>query len=251
MKRCLLLLGGVFLLGASALSAMDFGVQLWNQDLGGGLGATSSGVSGNASIVEDGQRESCFFFRGMMFDLEYTPLTNTNVLQGTGSFDFAGETFDFAGDARLDAKVEMLDVFFRKRLFSGVGQTFHFILGAKIAQTEFVVSADDPLNPGSRLVERVDETIPIPQIGLATSHKLGPKLRFNGSFKWLDVNVSDVDVKVTDLKYGVGWVTATGFSLDLGYRQFKIEAAYDQGTSEAAYVNLDYSGPFIGATYRF
>lgn len=246
-----LLFGGIILLLSQAAQGMDFGTRFWNQELGGGLGATSSGISGSADIVEDGQRESSFFFRGMMFDLEYTPLNNGNVLNGTGTFDFAGETFQFDQNARLDAKIGMFDVFFRKRIFSGVGQTFHLLLGAKIAQTEFIVSADDPLSPGTRLVERVDETIPIPQIGIATSHKLGPKLRFNGLFKWLDVNIQDVEVKVTDLQYGVGWVTATGFSLDVGYRQFKMEAAYDQGSAEAAYVNLDYSGPYIGATYRF
>lgn len=236
----------LLILTAGTAFAGDLELYTWRQELSGTVSGTDSGLTGTGMVHDNESSEfgirTSVKLLGREFELGYVTLENTATVDGT--FEFAGVSF--SGTSGLNIDATMYEFFPKMTLGEMDENSFKFIFGLKVM--DYSATA---FNTGLGVSSSLDETIPIPQIGVRLVGQLGKKARLDFTYKWLDVNISSVDVKVIDVQVDLAIRLQKGGDAVIGWRKFDYEITSDGGTANEARVDLEHSGPYVGWRMTF
>ncbi len=134
----------------------------------------------------------------------------------------------------------------------GLGDTAHFGLGFGVTALQLGAdfSGEELGNPGVPVTASMDETLPVPLIGVRLGGDVGP-IRLEASYAFLNVDAEDAEVSVTDFDVYTGLDILGDFgSLVVGYREFSIDAEFESD-SDSANLDLTLGGPYAGVRFGF
>jgi len=244
------------LVTATTARAGDIMIYTWDQELSGSAHGRDSGTNARASgtLRDDDNRETGFRFYtklfGKKFEIGYFTMDNVTTIDADVNFSFEGTDFDVSQDIFFQMDAKVFEFFPRFNLFNKDGSSLDFIFGVKVFDLSAKVTGTDLL--AATVQEELDETVPVPQVGLHVRvGELKKGLRFEGTFKTLDLEVSGVDVKMTDLQAFMAYRTGQDFDVVLGYRKISNRFIKDEGTADEAGVDIDNAGLFIGGKFNF
>jgi hypothetical protein len=157
------------------------------------------------------------------------------------------------GDATFEEDVEVattLDLAVTSLLWTynfGLGDTAHFGLGLGVTSLGITMQITDK---DTGVAGQMDETLPIPLIGLRLGGDVGP-VRVEGTYSFLKVDVDEGNVSVTDMDVYAGLdVLGDMGTLVLGYREFAFDANF-KDASDSANLDLQLGGPYFGVRFSF
>jgi len=236
-----------FLVCCSSACAGESLIYWWDQDfsgrISGDLGsATGTGTIAKANSREFGFRSSSKIF-GMEFELGYIKLDNATTIDGT--FNFGG--VEFNTNSHLNFDVTIYELFPKINLAKLKDSSLKFIYGLKVLDVGATVTDTFVLGR----TERFDETIFLPQVGFHGAVRLTDTIRIDGSYKWLDLEISDIDVRAVDMQLGLAYRMSDGGDAVLGYRKFEYNVARDAGSPVEQRLDLESAGLFFGLRTTF
>jgi hypothetical protein len=212
-------------------------------------------------------------------DLESLGISDSETVVG-GRIDFAGESSHwsiahsssaFDGVGQLDSTLDVGGFEFEASVPTdtsmevgttsvmwthdwGLGETAHFGLGLGVTALGLAMDVtgevDDGMGGTTTETGSMDETLPIPMIGVRLGGDIGP-VRLEASYGFLDVDADEAEVSVTDLDVYAGLDIFGDFgSLIVGYREFSFSAAFE-ADSDSADLDLMLGGPYVGVRIGF
>jgi hypothetical protein len=171
---------------------------------------------------------------------------------------------NFAGDGTMSAELTLggatigqdadvattLDLAVTSLLWTknfGLGDTAHFGLGLGVTSLGITMQITEEITDETG---QMDETLPIPLIGLRLGGDVGP-VRVEGTYSFLKVDVDEGNVSVTDMDVYAGLdVLGDMGTLVLGYREFAFDANF-KDASDSANLDLQLGGPYFGVRFSF
>ncbi len=129
----------------------------------------------------------------------------------------------------------------------GLGDTAHFGLGLGVTALGIAMQVTEEITGETG---EMDETLPIPLIGLRLGGDIGP-VRVEATYAFLEVDVDEGSVSVTDMDiYGGLDVLGDMGTLVIGYREFAFDASFADA-SDSADLDLQLGGPYVGFRFAF
>ncbi len=218
--------------------------------LSGDIQTTSGALQGSFDTDAIGQDDAVL---GGMFEVRagLAPLElglsgfeYSQTGRGTYTGSFLGQ--NFTGAVRSDFEIT----------------NFQATLGLDVVNTEVVrvgallgldyLSVDLQLDDTSGLTSaRLDESLPVPVLGLRADASLGEDWRVGGQIAGLAVNVNDFDVTFLDGQAGVHWEVFDHGEVFLGWRLLDLDFKGPLDSTTDADVGVRLSGPFLGVGIAF
>jgi hypothetical protein len=220
-------------------------LQVWNQDLTGSLGGTDAGFTGTATISKSSDTSVGVDANLGKWELGYISLDQSTTASVIGTFKFDGQTYAAGDTLSLNHKVGMFDIFHRWTLASSDESTVHATFGFKVLDLKSEIRG--VANP---IQASLDETVPVPMVGLAG--RFGPKNGVHGfgGFRIIDLGVSDVDVKLVDWSVGVAYQPTDRVRIAAGYRSFTMDIEITD-LGDSGKIDLENKGLFFQAGIQF
>jgi hypothetical protein len=251
MKRILMVLAAVTAsCSAPSVSVMPF---VASNSLDGSI--ETSGAVGSASTdlgpLGVGDAESAFAGRvdliGPSSQWSITHAASNFSGNGTMSaeLDLGGTTFEQDLDVATNMDVAVTSVLWTYNW--GLGDTAHFGLGLGVTSLGIAMKITEDV---SGETGEMDETLPIPLLGLRLGGDIGP-VRVEATYAFLEVDVDEGSVSVTDMDiYGGLDVLGDMGTLVIGYREFAFDASFADA-SDSANLDLQLGGPYLGVRFAF
>jgi len=220
------------------------GVSLyaWSEDLAGSIGGASGGVAGTGAIAEDGETVVGITGNLGKWELGFAQLDHTTTGLATTTFSFDGTTYTAGDTFRLQHDVSQFDVF-RRFTLVGNDSTNVFVLGGfKVLGIESNLRGTSGGSTG--LTADVDETVPLPMLGLAG--RFGPKqgLQFFGGVRFFSLEIDDNEAEVLEGNVGVAY-RRNKLHGAVGYRTFELDVDIEKGSPTSASLDLENSGIYF------
>lgn len=222
-------------------------LYVWNQDLSGTIGGTTGGANGSGTLQEDGDSTVGLTLNWGKWELGYTRLDNTATGTVNSTFTFDGQTYTAGQTFRLEEEIGMFDLFRRFTLASTESTTVHAMFGFKVLDLKM----DARTTSGPAVRGTLDETAPLPMIGIAG--RFGPRTGLAGfaGIRYFGLEVGDVDASVGDISLGLDYRSDAGFHAALGWRSFEIDAKFNEGNVDSGKVDLENDGLFFEVGMKF
>ena len=183
---------------------------------------------------------------------------SSSTFDGSGLLDASLDLGGFEFEASLPATMSM-DMGVTSLLWTknfGIGDTAHFGIGVGLSALGIAAKiegeVDDGTGTGTTVTEtgEMDETLPIPLLGLRLGGDIGP-VRVEATYAFLEVDVDEGSVSVTDMDiYGGLDVLGDIGTLVIGYREFAFDASFADA-SDSADMDLQLGGPYLGVRFAF
>jgi hypothetical protein len=261
MKRILIVIAAMTAsCTAPSVSVMPF---VASSSLDGSVASSGGGITASTDLGSLGVGDAEVGFGGRV-DL-VGPSSQWSITHGSSSFDGSGlldASLDLGGfefEAALPATMSM-DMGVTSLLWTknfGIGDTAHFGIGFGLSALGIAAKIegevdDDGIPGGSTTTETgsMDETLPIPLLGLRLGGDIGP-VRVEATYAFLEVDVDEGSVSVTDMDiYGGLDVLGDIGTLVIGYREFAFDASFADA-SDSADMDLQLGGPYLGVRFAF
>ncbi len=225
-------------------ATMDGSVQTVNK--------TGPPVTGTFDVDQVGQGDRQFLafgqarlgFAPLEIGLSFFDYSQTGT--GTGGITFLGT--NFTSNVRSDFQIRGvqgtvgLDVFNSEWVRVGV------LAGVDFLDVDLRV---DGTAGGITTSQRIDESLPVPVVGLRADVGIIPNLRVGGQVVGLDLNVSDYDARLVDWELGLHWSPFPVVEVFAGYRDMSIQFAGPLDSNNDVDVDVGLSGPFLGVGVSF
>ncbi len=244
---------------APSVSVMPF---VASSSLDGSVASSGGGISASTDLGSLGVGDAEVGFGGRV-DL-VGPSSQWSITHGSSSFDGSGlldAALDLGGfefEAALPATMSM-DMGVTSLLWTknfGIGDTAHFGIGFGLSALGIAAKiegeVDDGTGMGTTVTEtgNMDETLPIPLLGLRLGGDIGP-VRVEATYAFLEVDVDEGSISVTDMDiYGGLDVLGDVGTLVIGYREFAFDANFEDA-SDSANLDLQLGGPYVGVRFAF
>ncbi|KAA3612721.1 MAG: hypothetical protein DWQ01_03170 [Planctomycetota bacterium] len=161
--------------------------------------------------------------------------------EGTGRFNGNFLGTPFTGRVRSDFNIRNIKAMLGLDVFNSEWLRVGAQLGVSYMSTDLELQ---DLN--SNTVEKIDEDLPIPVVGIRADVKLMDELSLGGEIAGLDITVDDFDATYIDAMAGLHYKPWDHVEAFLGYRLINIQFQGPIDNSTDADVDLDLSGPFFG-----
>ncbi len=177
----------------------------------------------------------------------------TAAYAGTGQVDAdidlgGGNTIGADAGVATDLDLDVTSLHYTWDLIPG--ETVEAGIGLGLALVDFKTSIVETSSPNSVSTE---EFIPVPLLAARLGFNLGP-VELSGVAGFLQISDGDNEASVRDLDlmavYEVFSGTGASLGLNVGYRQFDLEANYGDGDSTVD-MDLGLSGIYYGITLAF
>jgi hypothetical protein len=260
MKRFLVLLAATAAsCSTPSISVIPYAAM---NSLEGSVASSGGGLAAGTDLADIGLDESESVFGGRIdfagSSSHWSIASSSSSFAGSGpldsSLDIGGFEFDVSVDIDTEMEVGTTSVMWTYDW--GLGDTAHFGLGLGITSLDLamVVTGSVETFPGSGVFTTetgsMDETLPIPMIGVRLGGDIGP-VRLEASYGFLDVSADDAEVSVTDFDVYVGLDILGDFgSLIIGYREFAFDAEFED-SSDSPDLDLTLGGPYAGIRIGF
>lgn len=165
---------------------------------------------------------------------------------GTGGLTFLGTTF--TGNVRSDFQIRGLQGTLGVDLFNSDLFRVGVLGGVDLLDVDLRV---DGSAGGVTTSQRIDDSLPIPVVGLRADVGIIPDLRVGGQIVGLDINVSDYDARFLDWELGAHWSPLTAVEVFVGYRNLDIQFAGPLDNQNDVDVDVSLAGPFVGVGVSF
>ena len=226
-------------------------------DLDGHLAAYTTGIAAATSTadlgLDEGEDEVMPRADLKWVGMHLSASQFTAAYAGTGQVDAEidlgdGNTIDMDADVATDLDLDVTSLHYTWDLIPG--ETVEAGIGLGLALVDFKTSIVETIGPNSVSTE---EFIPVPLLAARLGFNLGP-VELSGVAGFLQISDGANESSVTDLDLMAGYevLSGTGASLGLnvGYRQFDLEANYGDGDSTVD-MDLGLSGICYGITLAF
>ena len=179
----------------------------------------------------------------------------TAAYAGTGQVDAEidlgdGNTIDVGADVATDLDFDVTSLHYTWDLIPG--ETVEAGIGLGLALVDFRTSMVETSGGGLDSAS-TEESIPVPLLAARLGFNLGP-VELSGVAGFLQISDGDNEASVRDLDlmavYEVFSGTGASLGLNVGYRQFDLEANYGDGDSTVD-MDLGLSGICYGITLAF
>lgn len=233
-------------LAASAdLLSVEVGAGNWTHDPSGSFKYNVGGSGDQIDLASDlGLKEEDDSYLYALFRHPAPLIPNIKIMNsamshagtGTSTFNFGGTSYSTSYTTKFSLDHTDITAFWN--LWDTAGLTLD--LGLTARQLDGKVSVDD----GSTLTEtNIDGTVPM----LYASVALSPidSLRISAEMSYLgagDTAFTDSTAKISYYPTGL-----LGFGIEAGVRKMNLELDNQNGN----YANADFSGSFIGLTFKF
>lgn len=254
MKRILMALAAV----TASCSAPSVSVMpiVASNSLDGSVASSGGGVSASTDLGSLGVGDAEVGFGGRV-DL-VGPSSQWSITHGSSSFDgsglldatlsLGGFEFDTLVDATTSMDLAVTSLLWTKNF--GMGDTAHFGIGLGITSLGLAMEITGDTVGGGEETGQMDETLPIPLLGLRLGGDIGP-VRVEATYAFLEVDVDEGSVSVTDMDvYGGLDVLGDVGTLVIGYREFAFDASFEDD-SNSADLDLQLGGPYLGVRFAF
>ena len=251
MKRILIVIAAMTAsCTAPSVSVMPF-VAI--NSLDGSVATSGGGISSSTDLGTLGVGDSetgiggRFDFVGPNSQWSITHATSKFAGNGTMSaeLDLGGTTFEQDVDVATNLDLAVTSLLWTHNW--GLGDTAHFGLGLGVTSLGLTMQVTEQT---TKETGRMDETLPIPLIGLRLGGDIGP-VRVEATYAFLKVDVDEGSISVTDMDiYGGLDVLGDMGTLVLGYRDFAFDASFED-TSDSANLDLQLGGPYLGVRFAF
>jgi hypothetical protein len=238
---------------APSVSVMPF---VASSSLDGSVASSGGGISASTGLDSLGVGDAEAGFGGRVDFVG--PSSQWSITHGSSSFDGSGlldATLNLGGfdfDTTVPATTSM-DLAVTSLLWTknfGIGDTAHFGIGLGITSLGLAMKITGDTVGGGEETGQMDETLPIPLLGLRLGGDLGP-VRLEATYAFLEVDVDEGSVSVTDLDiYGGLDVLGDVGTLVIGYREFAFDASFEDA-SDSADLDLQLGGPYLGVRFAF
>ena len=235
---------------APSVSVMPF---VASSSLDGSVASSGGGISASTDLGSLGVGDAEVGFGGRV-DL-VGPSSQWSITHGSSSFDGSGlldAALDLGGttfETDLDVATNM-DMTTTSVLWThnwGLGDTAHFGLGLGVTALGIAMQVTEEI---SGETGKMDETLPIPLLGLRLGGDIGP-VRVEATCAFLEVDVDEGSVSVADMAiYGGLDVLGDVGTLVIGYREFAFDANFEDA-SDSANLDLQLGGPYVGVRFAF
>jgi len=99
-------------------------------------------------------------------------------------------------------------------------------------------------------VEREDATVGFPIVGVYGGVELLPRLVLDGRLQYLQLDISDFDIRVTELSIALDYAIVDHVSLNVGYSYLNVDVESDRGDFNGS-IDMDITGPTVGLSVAF
>ena len=235
---------------APSVSVMPF---VASSSLDGSVASSGGGISASTDLGSLGVGDAEVGFGGRV-DL-VGPSSQWSITHGSSSFDgsglldaaldLGGNTFETDIDVATNMDMTTTSVLWTHNW--GLGDTAHFGLGLGVTALGIAMQVTEEI---SGETGKMDETLPIPLLGLRLGGDIGP-VRVEATYAFLEVDVDEGSISVTDMDiYGGLDVLGDVGTLVIGYREFAFDANFEDA-SDSANLDLQLGGPYVGVRFAF
>jgi hypothetical protein len=257
MKRALPL---ILVLFVAAAAHADIGLTssepqaslvLWRPTVDGTLGAQAGSVAAGASYHEGpassfGATAAFRTFGAVCLDVDFTPIETDAPVAAKAAFTFKNTTFSATTSGHLNYEMPIFGAGLRYLVLTGKRGNLGVIGAIK------VVSPDVKLTVGSTSAG-FHLTLPVPLAGISGQVKIVDHVALFGSYKFLHLDLSAVNVHVVNWESGLAYDHPVNKTLTAraaaGYRRLDVDLA--EGAAGDLRLSTKRGGPFVEAAVQF
>ncbi|MCF6177957.1 MAG: hypothetical protein L3J63_01015 [Geopsychrobacter sp.] len=249
--RSLILCTLLFFITMPALADEVVSLKLGYQSLApsGTLAGNKNGVGARIDIEKDVNladsegltAEVAFQFGRSRLSLGYLPIDFAGSGQMTISGNYNGQAFSATDTVTSKVKLNLYDIGYTFNLINMDDTPIRFQLGPEIA-VKVIDAQIDFVDVAAGINEHDSATLPIPTIGARTRIGLADYLAIVGRVGYVEYNGNSF----LDAEAQVEFSPLPLVGVYAGYRTFNLKI-----DETDVYVDVDFSGPFVGALVRF
>jgi hypothetical protein len=185
------------------------------------------------------------FAKRHAIEFEYVKLARKDESSVGFLIDYDGEVIDIGADVETTFKTEVARLAYRLSFINNEKMELSGAVGLHITD----------LTVGLNLVDETDEefndvTAPLPTLGAAFKYHFSENWTFHIRGEWLDIEIDNVNGKLTAGLADLTWYPTRNFGASIGYHiwDLGVKATEDRLTGK---VDYEYKGPKLTLNLRF
>ncbi len=186
------------------------------------------------------------FAKRHAIEFEHVKLSREDDTNIGFAIDYDGEIFEIDENIRSTFKTEVNRLAYRLSFINNESMELSGALGLHVTDLKVGLNRVDSTDEA----EFNDVTAPLPTLGAAFKYHFTPSWSFHIRGEWLDIEIEDINGKLTAGKAEIIWYPWQNFGFSLGYDIWDLEvtATDEDLTGEVSY---RYDGPTLTLRGRF
>ena len=171
----------------------------------------------------------------------YFELSRSGQRQLEADIEFGEEVFeiDETIDTRFNVDIARMGIGYA--FYSASDFTLGLTGGFHITRFDIGIASES-----TGASEAIEETAPLPYVGLNINYLLSHKLSLGIHAEWFGVEVNDIDGSLTNADLALGYKFSRNFSVGLGYSYYQLKVS-SEGFSDglSGEIEYTYKGPLL------